>query len=161
MWRPCCCWPRSCWPTPLAWAAAPAAHARVEKSILVTVLDLSSVELATEPLFVSVLIDNARPASGNSEPVRDMRTSLITFVRTIQTASPTAQIALTGVGGAGLLMKDFTDKTADLEKTPGRLIADPRATSVMMEAMIDTALALAKKPGPRRGRVVGVRPVHG
>lgn len=157
--------------------ATPAATRTAEKSILVTVLDdadvpvkdlaaadfrvyedgtkreVLSAVLATQPLFVSVLIDNAKAASGNSEPIRDMRTALITFVRTVLTASPTTQIALTGVGGAGLLMKNFTDVTADLEKTLSRLTPDPRAQAVMLEAMIDAARELGKKPGPRRAMV--------
>lgn len=155
----------------------PATTHRDEKSILVTVLDhadvpiaglvaadfavfedgtkreVVSAELATAPMFVSLLIDNAKPASGNASPMRDMRTALIAFVNTILTTSPTTQIALTGVGGAGLLMKNFTNSAVDLEKTLSRLTPDPRASSVMLEAMIDAAKEIAKKPGPRRALV--------
>jgi len=156
------------------WAAAPVETGTAERSILVTVLDQAgapvkdmvaadfsvyeggakrevlSAGLATEPMFVSVLIDNAKSPMGTAEPIRDMRTSLTTFVRTVLTANPTAQISLTTVGGAGVMLKDFSDKPADLEKTLNRLVPDLRSTAVVMEAMIDAARALGKKTGPRR-----------
>lgn len=110
----------------------------------------TSVELATEPLFVAVLIDNAKSPLGEPEPTRDMRTSLKAFVQTVLTASPTAQISLTTVGGAGIPLSNFTSNLVDLDRALNRLIADPRSGSVVLEAIIDVSKALAKKPGPRR-----------
>lgn len=157
-----------------AWAAAPAASAFVEKSILVTVLDkdlapirdlaaaeftvaedgarreVTAAALATDLLFVSVLIDTSRVPLGDADRLRDVRTSLATFVKTIHAASPTAEIALTTVGGAGVLVKGFTTQTNELERITGRLVPDHRENSVVLEALIDAARGLVDKPSPRR-----------
>src|SRR5687767_14060143 len=93
------------------WASAP-----VEKSILVTVLDkdgapirdlaaaeftvledgkrreVTGAELATEPLFVSVVIVTTKPPDGDVDRSRDVRTYLAGFVKTIHAASPTTEI---------------------------------------------------------------------
>lgn len=160
-----------------AWAAAPAAKESVEKSILVTVLDkggapikdltaadftvhedgarreVTAAALATQPLFVSVLIDTAKAPAGDVDRIRDMRTSLTTFVRTVHAASPTAQIALTTVGGAGMLVRDFTTQTNELERITSRLTPDLRENAVMLEALVDAARGLENKASPRRAIV--------
>ena len=98
----------------------------VEKTILVTVLDkagapirdlapaeftvtedgsrreVTGAALSVEPLFVSVLIDTSRPQEGDVDRIRDLRTSLTTFVKAVHAVSPTAEIALTTVGGAAV-----------------------------------------------------------
>jgi hypothetical protein len=160
-----------------AWTAAPAASAFVEKSILVTVLDknlaplrdLSAAEftiiedgarrevtaaaLATDLLFVSVLIDTSRTPQGDVDRLRDLRKSLATFAKTLHAASPTAEIALTTVGGAGVLAQDFTNQTNQLERVTGRLVPDHRENPVVLESLIDVARGLVDKPSPRRAIV--------
>ena len=149
----------------------------VEKSILVTVLDkdgapirdltapefsvvedgkrreVTGAELATERLFVSVVIDTTKPPEGEVDRIRDARASLAGFVKTIHAASPTAEIALTTVGGAAVLLKDFTNQTAELERLTNRFVPDLASTAVVLEALIDTARGLMDKPSPRRAIV--------
>ena len=160
-----------------AWVAAPAANGFVEKSILVTVLDkqlvpirdlaasefvvqedgarreITSAALATDLLFVSVLIDTSKIPLGDNPRINDMRTSLTTFVKTIHAASPTAEVALTTVGGAGVLVKDFSNQTNELEHVAGRLVPDHRENSVILESLMDAARGLVDKPSPRRAIV--------
>ena len=159
------------------WAEAPAASTLVEKSILVTVLDkdlapvrdlaaaefsvtedgarreVTAAALATDLLFVSVLIDTSRVPLGDVDRLRDVRTSLAAFVKTLHAASPTAEIALTTVGGAGVLVKDFTNQTIELERITGRLVPDHRENSVVLEALIEAGRGLVDKPSPRRAIV--------
>ena len=159
------------------WAAPPAASGFVEKSILVTVLDkddapirdlaaaeftvledgarreVTEAAMATDLLFVSVLIDTSKSPAGDVDRLRDTRTSLATFVKTIHAVSPTTEIALTTVGGAGVLVKDFTNQTNELERIAGRLTPDLRENAVVLEALIDAGRGLMKKPSPRRAIV--------
>ncbi len=160
-----------------AWAAVPEASEFVEKSILVTVLDkdgapirdlaaaefsvsedgarreVTSAALATDLLFVSVLIDTSKSPAGDVDRLRDLRTSLATFEKTLHAASPTAEIALTTVGGAGVLVRDFTNQANELERITSRLTPDLRENSVVLEALIDAARGLVDKPSPRRAIV--------
>ena len=149
----------------------------VEKSILVTVLDkegapirdlaaaefmvqedgrrreVTGAELATDRLFVSVIVDTTKPPDGDVDRLRDVRTSLAGFVKTIHAASPTTQIAFTSVGGAGLLLKDFTNDTAELERITSRFVPDLATDAVVLEALVDAARGLVDKPSPRRAIV--------
>src|SRR5687767_2858798 len=157
--------------------AASGVSGLVEKSILVTVLDkegapirdlaaaeftvledgkrreVTGAELSTERLFVSVVIDTSKRPDGEDDRIRDVRASLATFVKTIHAASPTAEIALTAVGGAAVLVKDFTNQTAELERLTNRFVPDLASTAVVLEALIDTARGLMDKPSPRRAIV--------
>ena len=159
-----------------AWAA-PAASGFVEKTILVTVLDknlapirdlaaaefavhedgskreVTSAALATDLLFVSVLVDTSKIPLGDVDRIRDLRTSMTGFVKTLHAANPTAEIALMTVGGAGVLVKDFTTQTNELEQVTGRLTPDHRENSVILESLIEAAHGLVDKPSPRRAIV--------
>ena len=159
-----------------AWAA-PAASGFVEKTILVTVLDknlapirdlaaaefavhedgskreVTSAALATDLLFVSVLVDTSKIPLGDVDRIRDLRISMTGFVKTLHAANPTAEIALMTVGGAGVLVKDFTTQTNELEQVTGRLTPDHRENSVILESLIEAAHGLVDKPSPRRAIV--------
>jgi hypothetical protein len=149
----------------------------VEKSILVTVLDKSGVpvrdltaaefvvtedgnrrevtgaELATERLFVSVIVDTSKPPDGDVDRIRDVRTSLSGFVKTIHAVSPATEIALRSAGGAVTIVKDFTNKTAELEQATGRFVPDLSNATVIIEALREAARELTEKPGSRRAIV--------
>ncbi len=156
------------------WGTSPTASVPAEKVILVTVLDsahapvkgvtasdfaifedgvrreVTAVVRTAEPLFVSVLIDTTKVPFGGAESTRDVRAGLLAFVRTLHAASPGAEVALTTVAGANVLLTNFTASTIDLERAIGRLVPDQRSTTVMLEAMIDAARELRRKIGPRR-----------
>jgi hypothetical protein len=159
-----------------AWSAAPAAQG-THKTALVTVVtgsdaaqkdltnrdfivredksprEVMAADLATETLSIAVLLDTTKPAIGNSWPVQDVRSALSTFVKTVQGASPDAEIALMEIAGAAVMRVDFTNKTADLDKAIQRIVPDQRIDSVMLEALSDASKRLLQKPGPRRAIV--------
>lgn len=150
----------------------------VEKSILVTVLDkdgapirdlaaadftvledgkrreVTGAELSTDLLFVSVMVDTTKPPDGDVDRIRDLRTSLATFVKTVHAVSPTTEIALTTVGGAGVLVRDFTTQTAELEQITSRVVPELAQGAVVLEALAGAARGLMEKPSPRRAIVV-------
>jgi hypothetical protein len=149
----------------------------VEKTILVTVLDktgapikdltaaefvvtedgkrreVTGAELATERLFVSVIVDTSKPPDGDVDRSRDVRTSVAGFVKAIHAVSPSAEIALRSAGGAVSLLQHSTNKTADLEQATGRLVPDLSQATVVIEALSEAARELAETPSPRRAIV--------
>jgi hypothetical protein len=115
--------------------------------------DVLAAERATETLSIAVLVDTTKQPIGMNFPIQDIRTALSTFVKTVQGASPDAEIALMEIAGAAVMTVDFTNKTADLDKAIQRIVPDQRTDSVMLEALSDASKRLLQKPGPRRAIV--------
>jgi hypothetical protein len=120
------------------------------------VREITSVKLATEPLFVQILGDSTRSAD---KLVRDFRVSLASFVHEVLGASPESQMSLMEFGQASIMITNFTSKPADLEKGINRLIPKPDAESVLLEAVVEAGKNFGKKAGPRRAIVaVNIEP---
>jgi hypothetical protein len=90
---------------------------------------------------------------GTLEPTQDLRTALSTFVKTIQAASPDAQISLTECGGAAVTTVKFTTDTARLEAGINRLVPAHQSNAVVLEALMDASKQIADEPAPRRAIV--------
>ena len=164
------------------WTAVPARMAAATpatalKSVLVTVLDKDNVPLrdltakeflvfedgaqrevteaaiATAPLTVSVLLDTSKPPLGTAEYTRDIRTALLTFVKTLYAANPRTQVAITEYAGAGVQLRSFTEKPEELERAINRIVHNQRSNAVLLETLIDSSKEIRKKPGPRRAIV--------
>src|SRR5262245_2634929 len=123
------------------------------------VREVASVKQATQPLFITMLADTSKVtggggfSAGSTELIRDIRTSLTSFVRQIAAASPQSQISLMEFGQAAVTITNFTSKTADLEKGINRLFPKDDAPSVLLEAIVEAGKNLAKKESPRRAIV--------
>jgi len=148
----------------------------IEKSVLVSVAGESSVpltdltatdfrvredgttrpvldaKLATETLFVALLVDTAKPMLGVTPPTQELRRALTTFSEILDAADADARIALFEFGGAAVKTEDFTTP-AVLAKSLDRLIPDLRSGAVLFEAFVDASRSLSEKPGPRRALV--------
>lgn len=162
----------------IAGAAAVAARVLQERSLLVTVLDKDGVALrdlapsdfrvtedgvartvtgaalSAEPLSVIVLVDTTKSRMGTPEPTRDVRAAVQTFVKTVYAGGQPTQMAIMEYAGAGVMLRGFTDKVADVEKAAGRLVPSQQSTAVLLETLIDAAKEVGKRPGPRRAIVV-------
>ncbi len=126
--------------------------------------EVVGVKPAAQPLYLYILADTTRQAgnqgmmgresaSGGTELIRDIRGSLLEFVRKISATSPEAQMALMEFGQAAIPITKFTVKLSDVEKGIGRLFPKPDAGSVLLEALVEASKALAKVPSQRRAIV--------
>ena len=147
---------------------------QVERGLLVTVLDknnsplrdltakdflvyedgvqreITSAELTTAPMSITILVDTTKSAPGVIEPTRDIRTSLLTFVQTVQAAVPATEVSIYEFAGAGVLLRSFTSKPEELAKSITRIVPNQRVNAVMLETLLDAAKDIRKRPGPRR-----------
>lgn len=112
--------------------------------------EIVSAKLSTQPIHIALLVDTSREAE---EYIHDIRGGFKTFVKDVLAKSPESQISLWEFGQASIRIKDFTNDAAALDKEVGRVFPKPRAPSVLMEAIFDTADALSKRPTPRRAIV--------
>jgi hypothetical protein len=110
-------------------------------------------DLATDALYVSLLVDTSMPPQGVLPPTQELRSSLSTFVGTLQAANPESQIALTEIAGAAVPKVPFTASAADLDKAIQRLVPNEQSGAVVLEALSDASKQLATKPAPRRAIV--------
>ena len=115
--------------------------------------EVTSVELATEPMSVVLLVDTAQPPGGTTPPTQDVRTALLTFVKTLQEGSPDVRIALGEFAGASVMTVDFAAEPLALQKAIERLAPNPQTSAVMLEALVDAGKALERRPAPRRAVV--------
>lgn len=115
---------------------------------------VTSAALTTEPLSVIVLVDTTKSRMGTPEPTRDVRVAAQTFVKTVFAGGQPTQMAIMEYAGAGVMLRGFTDKVADVEKAAGRLVPSQQSTAVLLETLIDAAKEVGKRPGPRRAIVI-------
>ena len=88
-----------------------------------------------------MIIDTSKPPDGDVDRTRDVRTSLAAFVKTVHAASPSAEIAFRSVGGAVMVLKEFS------------FVPDLSQASVTIEALGEAARGLTEKPSSRRAIV--------
>ena len=117
--------------------------------------DVLDVRPATEPLFITLLIDTIRPPAGVLAPTQDFRRGLAAFVSTIKGGNPDAQIAIMDYAGAAVTAIDFTSEAPTLDRYIQRLFPNRQADAVLIDAVVEAARKLSDKPSPRRA-IVGV-----
>ncbi len=121
-----------------------------------TARDVVDVRPATDPLFITLLIDTIRPPAGVLAPTQDFRRGLAAFVATIKEGNPEAQIAILDYARAAVTAIDFTSEAPTLDRYIQRLFPNRQADAVLIDAVVETATKLGNKaepaPGDRRGR---------
>jgi hypothetical protein len=161
----------------IAGLAAPAQRDVVQKTALVTVVadargpvanlgprdfvvredrvtrDVLAVQPATEPLFITLLIDTIRPPAGVLAATQDFRRGLAAFVSTIKDGNPDAQFAILDYAGATVTAIDFTSSAPTLHGYMQGLFPNRVADAVLIEAVVEGARKLGDKPSPRRAIV--------
>ena len=149
----------------------------VEKSIFVTVLDASgqavrdltaadfvvhedgvartvtNAEPATDSLFVSLLVDNAKPLPGLNAPTQELRKALGAFVDVLHASSKYAEVSLSEVSSASVITVPSTSETPALARGIDRLFPSAYSGAVMLESLAAAARILSQVPSPRRAIV--------
>ena len=115
--------------------------------------EVVDAQLSDDPLSIVLLIDTTQPPMGVTHPTQDLRAAVTTFVRTVHTESPDAQIALGEIAGAAVTSVDFTSNAADLDKGIAKLAANPSSYAVLLEGLVDAGKKLTARPAPRRAIV--------
>jgi hypothetical protein len=109
-----------------------------------------SVEPATEPLVIALLLDTAAASAGRQYPVQDLRKAVSNFVKTVTAAQPDAQIGIMTVAAAAVNALDFTTKADEIDKVVQRLYPDQQGAAVMLEALSATSGKFGEQQTPRR-----------
>ena len=86
-------------------------------------------------------------------PTQDLRRALTSFVTSIKSGNPDAQIAILDFAGASVTAVDFTTAAPELDRYIQRLFPNRRADAVLIEALVDGGKKLSDKPSPRRAIV--------
>ena len=115
--------------------------------------EVVAAELAQDPLSIVLLVDSTQPAMGAQPPTQDLRSSLATFVKTIQAHNPGVQIAMSEFAGASVPRVAFSAKPGDLESAIGRLFPNQQSQAVLLEALVDAGKQMGELPPPRRAIV--------
>jgi hypothetical protein len=116
--------------------------------------DVLDARPATEPIFVTLLIDTIRPPAGILAPTQDYRRGVAAFVSTLKAGNPDAQIAILDYAGAPVTAIDFTSEAPTLDRFIQRLFPNRQADAVVIEAVLEGAKKLGDKPSPRRAIVI-------
>ena len=114
---------------------------------------VTSAELAEEPLSIALLIDTSQPPMGVQYPTQDVRNAVAAFVKTVHARNPDAKISIADFGGAAVTRVSFTTKPAELEAVIGKIYPNHQSQAVMLEALVDAAKRLGEQPAPRRAIV--------
>ncbi len=164
--------------TALVWTAAPAAQSaqrdQRNQTVFIGVLDkdgappatlttkdvsiredgnvreILTVGPATTPMQVAVLVDTSQ-VSRDSIP--DLRTSVKAFGAAIWAKSPDSEISLYTFGERPVQLVDYTTSAQMLDRGVDKLFAASGAGAYFIDAVIESADALAKRT-PARGVIV-------
>ncbi len=124
-----------------------------------------SMKKATEPMSIVLLADsssatgndgfsagkNSAGAAGNM--MTDIHQAFDAFAKQMLAANPKNEMALMEFGQASIMMVPFTSNADEISKGLTRLVSKLNASSVLMEAISESAKELSKRPNARRAIV--------
>jgi hypothetical protein len=118
--------------------------------------EVVSVKKSEQPMAIALMIDTS---TGTQDFVQDIRAAATAFITQIHAGSPESEIALWEFGQASIEIEGFTDDSEKLLKQAARLFPKQRASSVLLEGLLDTSRALARQKTPRRAiAVINIEP---
>jgi hypothetical protein len=112
--------------------------------------EILTVEPATTPMQIAVLIDTSQVSR---ESIPDLRTSVKAFGAAIWAKNPDSEIALYTFGERPVQIVDYTTSGPVLDRGADKLFAASGSGAYFIDAVIESADALAKRK-PARGVIV-------
>ena len=112
--------------------------------------EILSVGPATTPMQVAVLIDTSQ---ASRESIPDLRASVKAFGAAIWAKSPDSEISLYTFGERPVQLVDYTTSAPVLDRGVDKLFAATGAGAYFIDAVIESADAMAKRK-PARGVIV-------
>jgi VWFA-related protein len=137
-------------------AGAPITGLTAEQFVILedgAVRPVTSVRPATEPLSVAIMVDMTQPPFGETLNVRDIRSGVSAFVKTVLAAQPDAEVQLMEYAGASTVRVKFTSDVEALDKSANRLFQNQQGGGPLMEAIVDAARDLRGRKSLRRAIV--------
>ena len=113
--------------------------------------EIVDVKLATDPLYVQLLVDTT---VGTEPYVQDIRRALVAFAQRIAAGDANARIGVTEFGQAAVPLIPFTTDREKIDSTLKRVYPKKTPESVVLEALVDATTSLAKQSSRRRAVVV-------
>jgi VWFA-related protein len=101
--------------------------------------EVVSIEKATEPVTIALLVDNS---AATSDYVNDMRMALKSFVKQLAGKNPMSVVTF---GERPTVQTDFTLTSATVEKAAERVFSLPGSGAYLLQAIDDTCKSLAKR----------------
>lgn len=113
--------------------------------------EVLKVEKASGPVQIALLVDDSQAIQS---AVNDVRSGLKAFVARVLDANPESQIALISFGERPVLLTDYTNSRAQLERGINRIFARQGAGAYMLEAIVSAARGAARRNADRSHIVV-------
>lgn len=113
--------------------------------------EVLKVEKASGPVQIALLVDDSQAIQS---AVNDLRIGLKAFVAKVLDANPESQIALISFGERPVLLTDYTNNRAQLERGINRVFARQGSGAYMLEAIVSAARGVAKRSADRSHIVV-------
>jgi len=153
----------------LVWTAAPRAQA-IQRSIYASVLDkegapvpnlgpadfvvrednrtreILSVEAATAPMQVALLVDNSARSSPN---IRDIREATNEFIKGMTSSPIRNEVAVVAVAERPTMMVDYTPDQPKLLAGAGRLFTQSGSGAYLLDGLFETSQGFKKREATR------------
>ena len=104
-------------------------------------------EKATDPIDLAIIVDNSRAAVS---AIRDIRVALEAFVREMAAKN---SLALVTIGERPVLVVNYIQETAPLEKGVERIFSIPDSGAYLLEGLIEVVKGLRTREAPRKAIV--------
>jgi VWFA-related protein len=104
------------------------------------------VSRATEPMALSILVDNSASAEDDIRNIRDGLTKFVAQMRE-------HDMAIIGLADRPTILQDYTRNTQLLTAAIGRLFAQPGSGMQLLEALVEVSRGLGRREEPRANMV--------